>query len=147
MSRFDQPETVIQKNFHKLKIKSQKSNEDTKLSTIKSISSKRKSKPRKLHLPRNTFSIRKKTRLYLSTVASWKKRKKRWTQRDKLSKTFPMRYLNFIQALNSLRLSDSIRKISMSWFLQKEISWALNLLEEMTSLLCYMKRSRFNKQP
>ena len=114
MSQFDQPETVIQKNFHRLKIRSQKSNEDIKLSTIKSISSRKKSKRRKLHLPKNTFNTRKKTKLYLSTVASWKKRKKRWTQRDKLSKTFPMRYLNFIQALSSSRLSDSIRKISMS---------------------------------
>ena len=140
MKELDQLEIPIQRIFPRLKIRLPKSREDIKLLTIRSTSWKNKLKLRKWLLQKNTLSIRRRIKLFLNIVENSRKRKRKWMPRDKLLKTFRMKFLSFIQVSDNFRVNDSIKRMNMNLFWQKEISLELSWSEETMSLLFSMKR-------
>lgn len=82
MKMFDPIEIHTARVYPKLKIKLHNLREDTKLSTIRSTNSSKKSKQNKLHWPNNTFNIKRKIKHCWSIAESYKKRKNKWTKEN-----------------------------------------------------------------
>ena len=140
-----QPETHIPKIYQKLRIKLQKSREDTKLSTIRSISWKNRSRLRRWLWLKNILNIRRRIKLCWNIVVNLRRKRRKWILRDKWSKIFPTKFQNCTQVSGLFRLRGSTKKMSMSWFWRKEIFLEPNSSEETMSQLFSMKRSRSNR--
>jgi len=140
MSLFDQIEILIAKTYLKLRTKLLRPRDDIKSSTIRSISSRNKFRQKKLHWLKNISSTRRRIKLYSNIVDSLKRRKNRWTLKDKWSRISTMKSLSCTPALSSYRPKGSTKKMNINLFLLKEISWVLSLSEETINQPFCMKR-------
>ena len=140
-----QPETHIPKIYQKLKIKLQKLREGTKLSTIRSISWKNRSRLRRWLWLKNILNIRRRIKLCWNIVVNLRRKRRKWILKDRSSKIFQTKFLNCTQVSGLWRLRGSTKKMSMNWFWPKEIFLEHNSSEETMSQLFSMKRSRSNR--